>query len=220
MTAPPAYDAFADWYEEYTASVSSYLDRVRAHLVRLLGPGAGRCLDLCCGGGAQAATIRSLGWTPVGVDLSRGQLRWATGRLAVAAGDATRLPVRDASVPAVACVLAHTDVPDYAAVLREAARVLAPGGRFVHVGVHPCFVGAFADRSVPDLITINTRYADTARTFDAWAPQGVRARVGAWHVPLADLLTGVAAAGLRIEAVEESSPNGIADTFALRAVRS
>ncbi|MEV0719373.1 methyltransferase domain-containing protein, partial [Asanoa sp. NPDC050611] len=134
--------------------------------------------------------------------------------------DATRLPVREGSVPAVACVLAHTDVPDYAAVLREAARVLAPGGRFVHVGVHPCFVGAFADRSVADLITINTRYADTARTFDAWAPQGVRARVGAWHVPLADLLTAVAAAGLRIEAVEESSPNGIADTFALRAIRS
>ncbi|GAA1857692.1 class I SAM-dependent methyltransferase [Asanoa iriomotensis] len=220
MTAPPAYDAFADWYEEYTGSVSSYMDRVRAHLAALLGPGAGRCLDLCCGGGAHAATIRALGWDPVGVDLSQGQLRWAAARLPVAAGDATRLPVRDASVAAVACVLAHTDVPDYAAVLREAARVLAPGGRLVHVGVHPCFVGAFADRSVADLITINTRYADTAHTFDAWAPQGVRARVGAWHVPMADMLNAVTAAGLRIEEVAESSPNGIPDTFAFRAVRS
>jgi len=219
MTAPPAYDAHADWYEDYTKVASSYMDRVRIHLADLLGPGAGRCLDLCCGGGAQAATIRGLGWTPVGVDLSQGQLRWARSRLPAAAADATRLPLRDSSLPAVACVLAHTDLPDYAAVLCEAARVLTPGGRLVHVGVHPCFVGAFADRSDADLITINTRYADTARTFDAWAPHGVRARVGAWHVPLADLLNAVSEAGLRIERVEESSPNGIADTFAFRAVK-
>src|SRR5690349_11129649 len=128
MTAPPAYDAYADWYEDYTKVASSYMERIRAHLADLLGPGSGRCLDLCCGGGGQAGTIRGLGWTPVGVDLSQGQLRWAQGRLPVAAADAARLPVRDGSVPAVACVLAHTDLPDYAAVLREAARVLAPGG--------------------------------------------------------------------------------------------
>ena len=32
-------------------------------------------------------------------------------------------------------------------MLREIARVLHTGGRFVHLGVHPCFVGAFADWS-------------------------------------------------------------------------
>ncbi|GIF72635.1 class I SAM-dependent methyltransferase [Asanoa siamensis] len=215
-----AYDAHADWYEDYTRSVSSYMDRVRAHLAALLGPGSGTCLDLCCGGGAHAATIRELGWRPVGVDLSRGQLRWARGRLPVANGDATRLPLRSAGLPAVACVLAHTDVPDYAAVVREAARVLAPGGRFVHVGVHPCFVGAFADRSDAALVTISPRYADTAHTYDAWAPHGVRARVGAWHVPMAAMLNAVAAAGLHLETVAESGPNGIADTFAFSALRS
>ncbi|MEV0719772.1 hypothetical protein AB0H87_34840, partial [Asanoa sp. NPDC050611] len=75
MTAPPAYDAFADWYEEYTGSASSYMDRVRTHLARLLGSGAGPCLDLCCGGGAHAATIRALGWTPVG----RAVAQWVSG---------------------------------------------------------------------------------------------------------------------------------------------
>ncbi|GAB3079784.1 hypothetical protein GCM10027186_42530 [Micromonospora schwarzwaldensis] len=38
------------------------------------------------------------------------------------------------------------------AALTEAARVLPPGGRLVHVGVHPCFVGAFADRSEPERV--------------------------------------------------------------------
>ena len=127
------------------------------------------------------------------------------------------MPLADAAVPAVACVLAHTDLPDWGAVLGEAARVLAPGGRLVHVGVHPCFVGAFADRSDAARITIDTRYADRSHTFDAWAPHGVRARVGAWHVPLAEMLNAVTAAGLRIERVAESGPNGIPDVFAFRA---
>src|SRR5206468_7694060 len=96
------------------------------------------------------------GGTPVGVDLSLRQLRHAAARLPVAAGDAARLPVADASVPAAVCLLAHTDVPDYPAVVREVARVLAPGGRFVHIGVHPCFAGAFADRSDPARIVVDS----------------------------------------------------------------
>jgi SAM-dependent methyltransferase len=219
MTAPALYDAYADWYEDYTRAGAAYYGRVSGHLRDLLGPGTGPCLDLCCGGGQYAATIRGEGWTPVGVDLSAGQLSWAKGRLPAARGDATRLPVRTASLPAIACVLAHTDLPDYAAVLREAARVLRPGGRFVHVGVHPCFVGAFADWTDRERIVLNNRYSDRAHTTDAWAPHGVRARVGAWHVPMADLLNAVVEAGMRIDRVVESSPNdGVADTFGFRAV--
>jgi SAM-dependent methyltransferase len=162
--------------------------------------------------------MAGLGWTPVGVDLSLGQLRHARGRLPAAAGDATRLPVRSASLPAVACVLAHTDLPDYAAVVREAARVLRPGGHFVHVGLHPCFTGAFADWSEPDRVVIGTGYAERRRAF-VGPPHGVRVRVGAWHVPLADLLDVFLRSDLRIDRVAESTANGIADVFAIRAVR-
>jgi SAM-dependent methyltransferase len=154
------------------------------------------------------------------LDISRGQLRYAARRLPVAAGDATALPFRTASVAAAVCALAHTDLLDYAAVLRDVARTLRPGGRFVHVGVHPCFIGAFADRSDPARIVIDDRYASRAHTFDAWCPSGVRARVGAWHVPLADLLNGVRAAGLRLERVVEDGPTagGVPDLLGLLAV--
>jgi SAM-dependent methyltransferase len=218
MSAPAAYDAYADWYEQFVRDSGSYMDRVRGLLAQLLGPGHGRCLDLCCGGGAHASTIAGLGWTPVGVDLSLGQLRHARGRLSAAAGDAVRLPVRSGSLPAVACVLAHTDLPDYAAVLREAARVLRPGGRFVHVGLHPCFTGAFADWSEPGRVVIDVRYAERSRAFQG-PPQGVRVRVGAWHVPLAILLNAFVDAGLLIERTAESTGNGIADVFAIRAAK-
>ncbi|WP_433282178.1 class I SAM-dependent methyltransferase [Micromonospora sp. CA-244673] len=215
-----AYDAIADWYEEYATDTSAdYMDRVRRQIADLLGNGSGRCLDVCCGTGVHAAQLRRLGWDPVGVDLSGGQLRYARTRLPVARGDATRLPVGAASVPAVTCVLGHTDLPDYPAVITEAARVLAPGGRFVHVGVHPCFTGAFADRSDPARIVIDGGYADRDRTFRAWSPTGVRARVGAWHVPLADLLNAVTAAGLTLNRVQESGSTPIPDILALQATK-
>src|SRR5437763_1405370 len=89
--------------------------------------------------------------------------RMPAADLPVAAGDATALPVADACVPAVTCLLAHTDVPDYAAVVREAARVLRGGGRFVHVGVHPCFTGAFADRTDRARIVVDSGYHRTGR---------------------------------------------------------
>jgi SAM-dependent methyltransferase len=219
MPVAAAYDQYADWYEAFVQDSWTYMDRVRGLLADLLGPGTGRCLDLCCGGGAHAATIASRGWAPIGVDLSLGQLRHAQGRLSVLAGDASRLPLRSGSLPAVACVLAHTDVPDYAKMIGEVARVLQSGGRFVHVGPHPCFTGAFADWSQPDRVVVDTRYAERGRAFTG-PPEGVRVRVGAWHVPLADLLNAFLEAGLHIDLTAESTANGIADVFAVRAVKS
>lgn len=217
MPKVAAYDEIADWYEQYVAG--PYYSRVDAMLSDLLGPGNGHCLEVCCGTGARAAVLRELGWTPSGVDVSQAQLGYAVSRLPVVLGDAALLPVRSSAVAAVACVLGHTDLPDYAQVLREVARVLEPGGRFVHVGVHPCFVGAFADRGDPARIVIDERYADRSRSFESWTPEGVRVRVGAWHVPLADLLNSVTEAGLQLIRTQESGTAGIPDTFGFLAQR-
>lgn len=215
------YDPHADWYEAYlTGPAADFVGRTAALTGRVLGRGTGTCLDVACGTGAMAATVCALGWTPVGLDLSVRQLRYAAPRLPVLAADATRLPVADAVVPAALCVLCHTDVPDYHAVVREAARVLRPGGRFVHVGVHPCFVGAFADRSDPNAVVIDPGYHLTHRRFDAWSPHGMRARVGAWHLSLSALLHALLDAGLLLDAVEEGGPAAsIPDLLGIAAVK-
>ncbi|WP_406078835.1 class I SAM-dependent methyltransferase [Micromonospora sp. NBC_00858] len=218
-TSTPAYDAHADWYEDFISAGGGYLRRVHTTVADLLGAGEGSCLDICCGTGAHAAVPASLGWTPVGVDLSGGQLRHASGRLPVTRADAVALPIADASLPAAMCVLSSTDVPDYPAVLREVARVLRPGGRFVHVGVHPCFVGAFADWSQRPSVVVDERYADRSRSFASWNTSGVRVRVGAWHVPLADLLNATMAAGLRLVRIAEAGPGGVPDLLAFLAVK-
>lgn len=193
-----AYDEIADWYEEQFLTRQSATDPIGVDraLRALLGPGDGPCLEIGCGTGVHAATVRELGRTPVGVDLSAGMLRHATGRLPVARADAVRLPFADRSVPAVVAVMVHTDMPGYPAVLGEAARVLAPGGVFVHVGVHPCFCGGFADRTDPAAVVIRPGYLDGHWTSDSWTDQGIRDKVGAAHWPLPALLHAFGDAGL------------------------
>ena len=213
MASAAVYDEIADWYEEEflgagrTAVEARDSDPLGIHraLRVLLGEGDGTCLELGCGTGTHAGRVRELGWRPVGVDISAGMLRHARGRLSIARADAERLPIRDGCVPAAIAVMVHTDMPGYRAVLREAARVLRPGGVFVHIGVHPCFCGGFADHSDPDAVLIRPGYLDGHWTKDSWTDQGVRDKVGATHRPLPELMHGFLDAGLVLEQFTEGA---------------
>jgi SAM-dependent methyltransferase len=203
MAPTAAYDEIADWYEqEFLSRDLGFLGVERA-LRDLLGPGSGTCLEIGCGTGVRAELLRELGWTPVGVDVSARMLRYARGRLPAAQADAEHLPIRDGSVDAVVAAMVHTDMPGYPAVLREVARVLRPGGVYVHVGVHPCFCGGFADRSDPEAIVIRPGYIDGHWTRESWTDQGVRDKVGASHYPLPELLNRFLDAGLTLERFQE-----------------
>ena len=212
-----AYDEIADWYEEeFLGTLKDDPIGVGQALRGLLGEGTGVCLEIGCGTGVHARTVRDLGWSPVGVDLSQGMLRHARGRLPIARGDATRLPVRDNSVPAVIAMMVHTDMPAYPSVLGEVARVLRPGGVFVHVGVHPCFCGGFADRGDPAATVIRPGYLDGHWTTQSWTDQGIRDKVGAAHWPLPDLLHMFLDAGLTLDRFTEGG-GPTPTTLAVRA---
>lgn len=212
MAPIAAYDEIADWYEEEflgghttgaRTSEGCPLD-LDGLLVDLLGEGDGICLEIGCGTGVHATRVRELGWTPIGIDLSAGMLHHAQGRLPIAQADAGQLPIPDDTLPAVIAVMVHTDMPAYPAVLREAARVLRPDGVLVHAGVHPCFCGGFADRSDLDAVVIHSGYLDGHWTKASWTDQGVRAKVGATHRPLPELMHALLNAGLVLERFAES----------------
>ncbi len=212
MVTEAPYDEIADWYEDEFLAVqrrdaasSEFADYlgVDEALATLLGPGVGDCLEVGCGTGIYAERVRSLGRNPIGVDISTGMLSRATSRLPVAQADAGQLPFADGSFPAVIAVMVHTDMPDYASTLKEVARVLEPGGVFVHVGVHPCFCGGFADRSDPESVTIKPGYVDGHWTTDSWTERGIRDKVGATHFPLAELLNMFRQAGFSFETFSE-----------------
>jgi SAM-dependent methyltransferase len=216
----PAYDEHADWYDGYLAGAAAeHTARTTAALGEALGPGTGTCLDLGCGTGVHAPAVRRLGWTVVVVDLSPGLLSHARSRLPVAVADAARLPVGDGRLDAVVATLVHTDLEDWVAAVQEIARVLRPGGRFVHVGVHPCFVGPFAERQVA-AVRVHPGYTDTGRTFEGpGLGDGVRRRTGVHHRTLADLVNPVLAAGLHLTRLVEPPGVPAPELLVLEAVK-
>jgi SAM-dependent methyltransferase len=206
------YDGYAEWYEEnFSPTVSAEHE---SFLRGGLGAGTGEiCLDVACGTGRYGRVLAGAGYRPVGFDISADQLRFARSRLAAAVrADARFLPVRDASVPLAAGMFFHTDVEDFAAVIRDVARCLRPGGRFVYLGLHPCFVGPFVYRlAEPEDLTLTfvPGYGNAGWVSRASGDGSrVAGRVGFHPKTLAGFLGAFAEAGLAIRAVRELTVPG------------
>jgi SAM-dependent methyltransferase len=139
------YDASAAGYEAHWAPV---LEPTGLRLLDDAEPfvaehPAARLLDIGTGTGtlARAALRRWPGVSVQGVDASRAMLQAAgqlaqerlddeqRARLVLRTGDADRLPLPDASIDLALSAFVFQLVPDRPAALREALRVLRPGGR-------------------------------------------------------------------------------------------
>jgi ubiquinone/menaquinone biosynthesis C-methylase UbiE len=206
MSEVARYDGVADWYDRELATAE--LGRSSQRIVlRLLGDGSGRLLDVGCGGGSFALALAARGWRVTGVDVSEDQLRLARERgVEVVRADARNLPFDAESFDAAVSIFTHTDMDDFAGALREVARVLRPEAPFVYLGVHPCFIGPhsrfFRGEGVPELFP---GYRKVVRYTDGpgISPTGLRAKVGAVHLPLAALVQSFLEAGFRLERFEE-----------------
>lgn len=204
------YDGLADEYAAFLDANAPYYKLAEVLIRRLLGPGPGVCLDLGCGSGRFLRVAAELGWDVTGVDVSADQLRLAARAVSGAhliQADAGAVPLEDASFDAAFSTFTHTDVDDFALMVVEAHRLLRPGGRFVYVGNHPCFVGPVQEHTT-GVPVLHPGYRQAGR-WDAAAargstPGGWRARLGSYvHLPLAEFLN--AFAGLTLVEVDEGS---------------
>jgi SAM-dependent methyltransferase len=203
------YDGLAEEYDAFLAGGAGYYDIAADVLRRFLGPGEDRCLDVGCGTGRFVGVAAELGWQPVGIDASGDQLRVARAHhpdAELVQADASAIPFPDRSFAAAYSTFTHTDFDDFAGALSEIRRVLTPGGRFVYVGNHPCFVGPTQEHLETGTPRLHAGYRRGGR-WDATeapgaTPGGWRARLGSFvHLPLGDFLSCFA--GFVLESVEE-----------------
>jgi ArsR family transcriptional regulator len=138
--------------QQFFASAAGQWDRLReelfgrsAALLALLGLLDERwdVADLGCGTGQVAATLAPFVNRVIAIDRSAEMLQAARRRLRgidnveLRRGDLERLPIEDESVDAALLILVLHYLPEPAAALAEAGRVLRPGGRLVVADMMP-----------------------------------------------------------------------------------
>ncbi|WP_446663506.1 class I SAM-dependent methyltransferase [Flexivirga sp. B27] len=180
----------------------------------LLGtPGGRDVLEIGGGAGQGGRYVAGQGDRVVSTDLSGGMLRQAaridsrtSAPLPLAQCDATQLPFADASFDVV--FTAYGAVPfvaDSAAIMREAARVLRPGGRFVFATTHP-IRWAFPDAPGPEGLVADRSYFN--RTPYVEESDDGTATYVEHHRTLGDRVREIAAAGLvLVDLVEPEWPD-------------
>jgi SAM-dependent methyltransferase len=171
-----------------------------------LGPVRGRrVLEVGCGAAQCARWLAAEGAYPVAFDLSAGQLSHATrlGRdgLALVQADVLHLPFADASFD-LACSAfgAIPFVTDSARAMREVARVLRPGGRWVFSASHP-MRWVFPDDGGPAGLTVRQSYFDRS-TYVERDDDGTATYAEA-HRTLGDRVAEIVAAGFALTALVE-----------------
>jgi SAM-dependent methyltransferase len=202
------YDGLAEWYDSEQSRVAQRPDAPIDQFSRLVGRGSGPFVELGCGTGLTATALQAAGWSVFGVDISMDQLTFAQGRCgAVLLADAHQLPLRSGSVEVLGMAFVHTDVDQFDRVMREVGRVLSPQGCLTYLGVHPCFVGHHVDSPTKGEARLGfvPGYRNAVRydSSEQFGP-GIRSRVGARHVPLAEFLMAFVGAGLVLDRVVET----------------
>ncbi|CAI7981217.1 Methyltransferase type 11 [Frankia sp. Hr75.2] len=188
---------------------------LRESEARLLGDVAGRVvLEVGCGGAQCSRWLAGQGATVVATDLSAGQLAQARAlndRTGVSVplfqADAITLPVRSESVD-IACSAfgAVPFVTDSAALMREVARALRPGGRWVFSTTHP-FVWCLPDAPDANGLVVFHSYFDR-RAYTEHSETGEPTYIEA-HRTMGDRVREIIAAGLvLLDVIEPEWPEG------------
>jgi SAM-dependent methyltransferase len=169
-------------------------------------------LEVGCGAAQCSRWLAAAGAHPIALDLSAGQLRHArraAGReLPLVQADATRLPLATESID-LACSAfgAVPFVADSAALHRDVARVLRPGGRWVFSVNHP-MRWCFRDDPGEDGLVVERSYFDRSAYVEV-GESGRPAYVES-HRTMGDRVRELVAAGFELlDVVEPEWPAGL-----------
>lgn len=183
-----ALAGYGEWARTYEDTVLDVMDlRLLARLdVSWRGP----ALDLACGTGRVGQWLSAQGVAPLdGLDLTPGMLEKARARgvyRRLEVGDVRATGLAGGGYDLVTCSLADEHLRDLTPLYAEAARLLAPEGRFVLVGYHPFF----------SMLTGMPTHYDRA--------DGAKVAIETWVHLLSDHVKAARRAGLALGELEES----------------
>jgi SAM-dependent methyltransferase len=183
-----------------------------------------RGLDLGCGEGHNTRLLAQRGALMTGIDVSPTFVRYAhqaercsSPAIRYAVASAQRLPFTDACFDFATAFMSLMDMPEPQTALREACRVLRPGGFLQFSIIHPCFVPPYRKLlrdagGVPYAVEVGRYFDGTDGEIEEWlfsaAPPAAKAglrpfQVPRFHQPLSVWLNAVADAGFAVERLAE-----------------
>jgi SAM-dependent methyltransferase len=211
VTLRDAWEAEAANWVEWARRVGhdSYGRFHRDAFLELLPAPGRRTLDVGCGEGRLARDLRALGHSLVAVDAAPSMVAYAReadpeGEYALANG--AELPFEDGSADLVIAFMSLQDMDDPDGAVREAWRVLEPGGRFCIALVHPLNSGGKFEGDEEDApFVVRDSYFKRRRYVDRIEKDGIVMTFTSDHRSLEGWLEPVAQAGFLVERVREVS---------------
>jgi SAM-dependent methyltransferase len=197
--------AFAAWAR--APGHDSYPRFHRDQFLPFLPAPGRRTLDIGCGEGRVSRDLKALGHAVEGVDGSATMVllaREADRSIPVHHADAAALPFPDGYADLTVLFMSLQDIDDFRGAIREAYRVLEPGGHLVLAIVHPLnSAGRFASEASDSPFVIQGAYLDAFRTADRVGRDGLTMTFHSEHRPLEAYLRALEDAGFLVEALRE-----------------
>jgi SAM-dependent methyltransferase len=185
----------------------AYVDFGPLFFEMIVPPPLGLTLEVGCGEGRVMRDLAARGHTVIGVDSSPTLLSHARAAAPYSSyilADAASLPLVSSSVDLVVAHNSLMDIDDLPGAVREAARVLRPGGRLAVCVTHPVAdAGGFPNREAGSPFVIEDSYLGTYLYSDIDERDGLLMHFRGWRHSFEVYSKALEAAGLVIERLRE-----------------